>query len=108
MEKEKIAEVLKHDLHHLDKYKAFCALYGIEDLVQFVKLYDIFELVSFLPAQPTEEEKRILHELIGVQNESGYLDYQRSTNTFELIMQWQERLQRFDYHTLPFTKKDSN
>jgi hypothetical protein len=95
-------EELKHDQHHLDKYRAFCDLYGIEDFVQFVRLYDIYELVSFLPAQPTEAEKRLLNELNGAVAESGYLDYQRSTNTFELIMQWQERTGNFDRHALSF------
>ncbi len=103
MNKPKVnRENIKHDLYHLDKYKAFCALYNIIDVENFVKLYDIFELVSFLPAHPTEAEKEALQELVGVMNDSGYLDYQRSTNTFELIMQWQEKLGTFGYYNLPF------
>lgn len=98
-------ENIKHDLYHLEKYKAFCDLYEIEDVEEFVKLYDIFELVSFLPAQPTQEEKNTLQELVGVVNESGYMDYQRSTNTFELIMQWQEKLGQFGHYQLPFKKE---
>ncbi len=94
---------IPHDLHHLDKYEAFCALYHIENVEQFVQLYDVYELVSFLPAAPTDAEKEALSSLVGVQNDSGYMDYTRSTNTFELIMQWQEKLQRFDYHALPFS-----
>ena len=94
-------ESLRHDKHHLAQYKAFCELYEIEDLESFVRLYDIFELVSFMPANPTTEEKKVLNELVGTRTESGYMDYQRSNNTFELIMQWQERTGNFG-HELPF------
>jgi|GEM_PF-2034954 len=97
-------ENLVNDQHHLDKYRAFCELYEIIDFVQFVQLYDIYELVSFLPAQPTAQEKQWLNELNGAIAESGYLDYQRSTNTFELIMQWQERTGNFDRHSISFAK----
>lgn len=91
----------EHDQHHLDKYKAFAELYGIDDLEKLIKLYDIFELVSFLPANPTEKQKQLLQELIGVEAPLGYMDYYRSGNTFELIMQWQEKSGDF-VHKAPF------
>ncbi|MCU0450504.1 MAG: hypothetical protein MUC97_11790 [Bernardetiaceae bacterium] len=93
---------LPHDQHHLDKYRAFCELYGITNLTEFVRLYDIYELTCFLPAQPTEAQKLALQAVLGAMAESGYLDYQRSNNTFELIMQWQERTGNFDQHALNF------
>ena len=92
---------LEHDQHHLDKYKAFAELYGIEDLETFVRLYDIFELVSFMPSEPTEAQKKALQELIGVEAPFGYMDYYRSGNTFELVMQWQEKTGDF-IHQNPF------
>jgi hypothetical protein len=95
---------LRNDAHHLDKYKAFCELYEIKDFEKFVRLYDIYELTCFLPAQPDHRDKVLLNELNGVTAESGYLDYTRSTNTFELIMQWQERRGQFS-HQLPFKAK---
>jgi hypothetical protein len=102
---ENLAESLKHDLHHIDKYKAFCDLYEIENFEQFVKLYDIYELVAFLPANPTADDKKILNSLNGTHIESGYTDYQRSNNTFELIMLWQEKKDDF-VHTNPFIRTD--
>ena len=87
----------KHDQHHLDKYKEFCKLYEIEDWQTVVRLYDIFELVSFLPATPSQHEKQALHKALGATSESGYLDYSRSNNTFELIMQWQENTANFHH-----------
>jgi hypothetical protein len=95
-------DTLPHDQHHLDKYRAFCELYGIADVTEFVRLYDIYELTCFLPAQPTAAEKSALHQVLGAIAESGYLDYQRSNNTFELIMQWQERTGNFNRHALQF------
>ncbi len=85
------APLFEHDQHHLAQYQAFASLYGIENLEQLVKLYDIFELVAFMPANPTNRQKEALQELIGVEAPLGYMDYYRSGNTFELIMQWQEK-----------------
>ena len=93
---------LKHDKHHLDKYQAFCSLYGIEDWEKVVQLYDIFELVSFFPAHPTEEEKKALQEVLGATAESGYMDFKRSNNTFELVMQWQEKTESWDHTAIGF------
>jgi hypothetical protein len=80
-----------NDAHHWQDYVNFCQRYGISDVENFVKLYDIYELTAFMPPYPTEKEKKVLQELVGVQTESGYMDYQRSNNTFELIMQWREK-----------------
>ena len=91
----------ERDSHLVEKYKAFAEKYGITDLEKFVKLYDVFELVSFLPANPSEEDKRVLQELVGVEAPFGYMDYYRSGNTFELIMQWQEKTGNF-VHQTPF------
>lgn len=93
---------LEHDKHHLDKYQAFCELYEIEDWQRMVKLYDIFELISFLPPNPTEKEKTALQNAIGAEAESGYLDYKRSNNTFELIMQWQEATENWGNTAIGF------
>ncbi|MFT5915631.1 MAG: hypothetical protein ACJAWV_000534 [Flammeovirgaceae bacterium] len=95
-------ENLEHDKHHLDKYKAFCELYGIADWQRMVKMYDIFELVSFLPPNPTEDEKTALQNAVGAEAESGYLDYKRSNNTFELIMQWQEATENWNNTAIGF------
>jgi len=91
----------ENDKHQLQQYQAFAELYEIEDFEQFVKMYDVFELVSFMPAQPTARERKLFNELLGASAESGYMDYQRSNNTFELIMQWQEQSGRFDNEFLP-------
>ena len=66
--------------------------YEIENIEAFSRLYDIDELVLFLPENPTPAEKEALRELIGVQGVTyGYMDWIKSNNTFELIMQWRER-----------------
>ena len=90
-----------NDAHQMAQYEAFAKLYDIKDLATFIQLYDVFELVSFMPSQPTEEEKALFNELLGTTTDSGYMDYQRSNNTFELIMQWQERTGRFDNEFMP-------
>ncbi len=47
--------------------------------------------ILFFPPKPTEKEKAALQRLIGVKGETyGYMDYVKSNNTFELIMQWRE------------------
>jgi hypothetical protein len=95
---------IPHDLHHLDKYLTFCELYGIEDVEKFVKLYEIDELLCFMPHSPNEKEQKALQDLVGVESQMGYMDYERSNNTFELIMQWQEKMNHF-YHQMPFEQK---
>lgn len=73
----------------------FCKKYGIENAQEIEALYEIAELTAFMPAQPSLEEQKALQDLIGVRGESGYLDYAKSNNTFELIMQWRERTGNF-------------
>jgi hypothetical protein len=71
----------------------FCAAYGITDITTFDKLYEVEEIVLFLPSEPTEVEKKTLQELVGLTGTTyGYMDYVKSNNTFELIMQWKEKL----------------
>lgn len=77
--------------HRLDRYKAFAERYGISDLETFVELYEIDELEGFLPPEPSDTEKSVLNELVGVKGTAGYMDYVKSNHTFELIMQWQEQ-----------------
>ncbi len=71
----------------------FCTAYGITDTATFDKLYEVEEVVLFLPPTPTEKEKKALQQLIGLTGVSyGYMDYVKSNNTFELIMQWKDKL----------------
>jgi|GEM_PF-1962251 len=75
-----------------EKVLTFCRIYGITDVVQFNDLYEIDEIVLFLPPNPTESEKTALQELAGVQGITyGFMDYIKSNHTFELIMQWREK-----------------
>ena len=92
---------MQNDSHHLHQYEAFRQLYNLPNLEQLVQLYDIYELVCFLPANPTEHEKQVLQELMGAAADSGYLDYQRSTNTFELIMSWMEQTGNLGHIPMP-------
>jgi hypothetical protein len=70
----------------------FCQLYGIQDMDSLDRLYEIDELILFLPPYPSDTEKKILQELLGLQGETyGYMDWIKSNNTFELIMQWREQ-----------------
>lgn len=81
----------KNEKHHIELYKKFAEEWELTDLETFVQYYDVHELSSFLPINPTNNEKEILKSLIGVTTPSGYMDYQKSNNTFELIMQWREK-----------------
>ncbi len=75
-----------------EKTARFCQSYGIKDADWFDGLYEIDEIVLFLPPEPTETEKAALLDVIGAQGVTyGYVDYQKSNNTFELIMQWREK-----------------
>jgi hypothetical protein len=75
-----------------DPHRQFCQAYGIEDPVRFTRLYELDEILLFLPPQPTDEEKHVLGELIGTLGVTyGFMDYVKSNNTFELIMQWREK-----------------
>lgn len=98
---------LELEKHRIDRYQNFAALYKLSDqkFEQFVALYDIAELESFMPSKPSLKERQVFSELIGVQGVKGYMDYIKSNNTFELIMQWQEQTNNFN-HAIFFTKKD--
>ncbi len=48
-------------------------------------------LQAFMPIVPTEKEKQVFNELIGVTGVEGYLDHRKAHNTFELIMLWREQ-----------------
>ncbi|HAI76529.1 MAG TPA: hypothetical protein DCM08_09805 [Microscillaceae bacterium] len=71
--------------------QAFCESYQIGNIALLQQLYEIDELVLFMPPRPTAEQVAVFNQLLGAQADSGYLDYTRSTNTFELIMQWREQ-----------------
>ncbi len=96
--------------HRIEKYRNFATSYKVpEDKFEsFVALYDIDELESFMSPNPSEKDCQVFSELIGVKGVQGYMDYIKSNNTFELIMQWQEQTGNFD-HAIFFTKprKDS-
>ncbi|MCS7018169.1 MAG: hypothetical protein RMJ87_03465 [Cytophagales bacterium] len=91
-----------NEAHWIEQYRAFADLYEVEKFDELVALYHVYDLICFLPATPTAEDKQVFNSLIGVTAESGYMDYQRSNNTFELIMQWQERRGNYDRHALSF------
>jgi hypothetical protein len=77
----------------------FCQRYEIEQVEKVADLYEIDELLAFLPTYPTDSEKKALQALLGVvwiDSFYGYLDWQKSTNTFELIMQWREKTGNYD------------
>ncbi|QHT68240.1 hypothetical protein GXP67_17130 [Rhodocytophaga rosea] len=76
----------------MNAHARFCQAYEIEEVELLGRLYEIDELILFLPPQPTVEEKKILQALLGLQGETyGYMDWVKSNNTFELIMQWREQ-----------------
>ncbi len=77
--------------HRQHRYEAFCALYNIRDVALFTSLYDIDDLERFLPLSPTPADQQALQQLVGITgNDDGYMDYAKSQNAFELILQWQE------------------
>jgi len=85
-------------MQNSEKYNAFAQAYKLEQehIKAIQEKYEIDELLSFLPAKPNASESQSLKNLIGVTTESGYLDYQKSNNTFELIMQWREQNNRWE------------
>lgn len=91
-------EALRHESHRLYRYRTFCRLYGIDDLPtasrfqKFVSLYDVDELMSLLPTEPTLFQKITLNNLIGIKGLEGFMGYEKSNNTFELIQRWQEEI----------------
>ncbi len=74
----------------------FFKTYEIDNIEAFSQLYEIDELILFLPQHPTLAEKKALYELVGLQGVTyGYMDWVKSNNTFELIMQWREKTGNF-------------
>jgi hypothetical protein len=73
----------------------FCEKYGLDNPEKIEKLYEVEELILYLPPEPKPNEKEALQNLIGIEGVSGYMDYVRSGNTFELIMQWREATGNF-------------
>lgn len=84
--------------HRIERYRNFATLYEIKEsnFDTFVGLYDIDDLLSFMPQTPSTKEKQILNELIGVTGVEGYLDHRKAHNTFELIMLWREQTGNWD------------
>ena len=95
---------LEFEKPRLPQYRNFANLYGVPEaqFEVFVGLYDIDELQAFMPPAPTAEEKSVFQELVGVQGEKGYMDYVKSNNTFELIMQWRERTGNYGENNMRF------
>jgi hypothetical protein len=89
-----LTQVLEENLTYVlmnESHLQFCEAYGIVDTRLFNQLYEIDEVILFMPLQPSPREKEALQSLLGVQGETyGYMDYVKSNNTFELIMQWRE------------------
>ena len=75
-----------------ESHLRFYETYGIADTRLFSQLYEMDEVILFMPPQPSLREKEALQSLVGIQGETyGYMDFVKSNNTFELIMQWRER-----------------
>ena len=45
----------------------FCTAYGITDTATFDKLYEVEEVVLFLPPNPTEKEKKLYRNSLASQ-----------------------------------------
>ena len=95
---------LEFEKPRLPQYRNFATLYDVPDeqFEMFVGLYDIDELQAFMPPAPTPNERAIFKQLMGVQGEKGYMDYVKSNNTFELIMQWREQTGNYGENNLRF------
>ncbi|MCC5943868.1 MAG: hypothetical protein JJT94_02965 [Bernardetiaceae bacterium] len=81
-----------------EQCQRFCEVYGIDKPEELLRLYEVDELMCFMPATPSEAEKKALQELVGLRWDDpyyGYMDYHKSNNTFELIMQWREKTQNW-------------
>lgn len=78
-----------NETHRISRYRTFSRLYSINNFQLFVNLYDIDELLALMPTNPTPQQKHIFNSLIGVTGERGYLDYQKSNNTYAIVRQFQ-------------------
>lgn len=96
-----------YEKERMPRYEAFAKTWGLKDLRTLVALYDIDELLSFLPPEPNSMEKGALQEIMGATTPSAYMDYQKSNNTFELIMQWQELTNNSHLTPPPFKLPDA-
>ncbi len=76
-----------------NKCLLFCKKWSIDDVKKILQVYHLEELKEFLPKQPNEKDKIILNSILekSFDNFYGYMDYQKSKNTFELIMKWREK-----------------
>jgi len=106
MTDQEIARHLEIEKPRLPQYRNFCETYGLDHFEVVVALYDIDEVTSHLRRPPHEAQKSALQKLVGTTGVPGYMDYIKSNNTFELIMQWQEATQSFDDNAIFFTKND--
>jgi hypothetical protein len=108
MSPEEIQKHLEIEKPRLAQYRNFCERYEIDNFELFVALYDISEIESFMPPHPDPAEKQALNELVGTTGVAGYMDYIKSNNTFELIMQWQEKTGSHQQNAIFFTQKDKD
>lgn len=88
----------KNSENNTNDYTLFCKKWNIEDIKKVEQLYHLEDLKTFLPQEPTEKDKAVLNSVLGASfdNFYGYMDYQKSTNTFELIMQWREKTGKWE------------
>lgn len=95
---------LHHERLRLKDYERFAELYSIpeERFRLFVHLYDIDELQAAVPEYPTVAQREAFNKVLGAEGVSAYLDYYKTANTFELVMQWQEELDDFSRHAMSF------
>ena len=92
--------------HRQAAYEDFARRYSLADPAKLASLYDINELNDFLPPSPTDDQKAIISRLVGLEGvPSGYIDYQKSNNTFELLMQYTEETGQ--QKGITFTPKDN-
>lgn len=106
MTSEEIKRHLEIEKPRLDRYRTFAERYEVEDFEKFVAFYDVDELARFMPPYPSDEDKAALKEVMGATGEVGYIDYRKSNNTFELIMQWQEKTGKYEQNAIFFTSDD--
>ena len=88
----------KNSEQNINGYALFCQQWNIDDIKKVEEMYHLEDLKAFLPDEPTEKDKIALNSVLGASfdNFYGYMDYQKSTNTFELIMQWREKTGKFE------------
>lgn len=80
-----------NETHRLSRYQTFAKLYSVKNIDLLMQLYDVDELMKLMPLNPSIKQKRAFNDLLGVRGASGYLDYQKSNNTFEIVTRWLEK-----------------